>query len=192
MNIYESKIKFIKGKNLYLRPVLKCDFPEMLIWMNDEDVLVFLSMYFVTTEKMEMDWIERKSIANNEVVMAIVLHNGTLIGTIGLHQINWKDRTATSGCYIGHKESRGNKYGTEAKMLLLRYAFYDLNLRKINTHVFSSNTRSLSFQKSCGGKIEGVMEKQVYKKGEYVDQVFFGTFKNDFDNVWEKKKDMIV
>ena len=187
MNIHESKIKFIEGKNLYLRPVLKCDFPAMLIWMNDRDVRIFLTIYFPMTEKMEMDWIERKSISENEVILAIVLNNGTLIGTIGLHNINWKDRTATSGCCIGLKEHWENGYGTEAKMLLLRYAFYDLNLRKINSHVFSNNPRSLAFQEKCGGKIEGRMKEQIYKDGEYVDQVFFGIFKEDFDKVWEKK-----
>lgn len=188
MQILNQVIKFIPGKNLYLRPVLKSDFEVLIGWMNDREVLQFLTMYLPMTEKMEMEWIEKRSINENNIVLAIVLNDNTLIGTIGIHNIKWKDQTATSGCCIGRKECWGKGFGTEAKMLMLHYVFYELNLRKINSFVFSNNPRSLAYQKKCGGKVEGVMKKQVYHDGKYLNQISMAVFKEDFKRIWEKEK----
>ncbi len=179
---YELRIKFIEGKNIYLRPVLKSDFPEMLIWMNDKEVLLGLTMFEPMSEKKEMEWIENGTPGGNTITLAIVLKDGTLIGTVGFHAINWKNRTGVSGCCI-RKEYWGKGYGPEAKMLMLRYAFYDLNLRKIISEVYGSNQRSIRMQEKCGGVLEGILKEHIYIDGQYVDQFVFGFFKKDYKNI---------
>ena len=52
---------------------------------------------------------------------------------MGLHTIDWKNRHATTGTFIGEEQWRGKCFGTHAKMLLLRWAFDELGLNKIES-----------------------------------------------------------
>lgn len=193
------EIKFIKGKNLYLRPLTKDDIPTMLKWINDPEVTKYLSVYLPVTEKEEEEWVENMSRSKDSIVLAIMAKESTtdngieltyseFIGTMGLHNINWKDRTAITGALIGEKKYWGKGYGTEAKMFLLNYAFNTLNLRKICSTVLGYNERSKNYNLKCGYEIEGIRKEQVFKDGAYVDEILMAVFKENWLLLWEKFK----
>jgi len=129
-----------------------------------------------------------RKIATNEssVVFAIETREGTHIGLTGLHDINHFDGTAVTGTLIGDKKYWGRGYGTDAKMLLLWYAFTVLNLRRINSRVIEFNKRSLNCQLKCGYKVEGVMKKEVYKNGSYYDLVCLAVFRRGWMKRWRQ------
>jgi RimJ/RimL family protein N-acetyltransferase len=111
--------------------------------------------------------------------------SGKPIGTMGIHSINWKDRTATTGALIGEKEYWGKGYGTDAKMTLLDYAFNTLNLRKIMSRVYAFNGRSLAYSLHCGYRVEGRLLRQRYAYGRYWDEIILGLFKSQWLPYWE-------
>ncbi len=183
----KSKLVFLKGKKTLLRPLRKTtDFELCLHWINDPEVNQYLLVHFPVTEKKEVEWFD--NLANNpgEIVLGIETLDGKLIGTMGLHRINGKDRTALTGALIGEKEYWGKGYGTDAKMTLLDYAFNTLNLRKINSSVYAFNKRSLKYNLKCGYKIEGVRKKQIFRNGKYHDEILIAVFKEDWLPVWKK------
>ena len=187
----KNEIVFLKGKRLVLRPLLEADLPKMLKWINDPEVNQYLSVYAPKMEKDEEDWIERVRKSQNQgsdFVFSIQLIEGECIGNMGIHSISWKDRTATTGALIGEKEYWGKGYGSEAKMLLLDYAFNTLNLRKISSTVIAFNKRSEAYSLKCGYKREGVRVKQHYRNGEYWDEILLALFKEDWLPLWEKFK----
>ncbi len=53
-----------------------------------------------------------------------------LIGTTGLHQLNWQNRSAVTGNLIGAKEEWGKGYASEIVALRTAYAFGTLGLEK--------------------------------------------------------------
>ncbi|MCI0405084.1 MAG: GNAT family N-acetyltransferase [candidate division Zixibacteria bacterium] len=182
-----SRLVFLKGKKTILRPLRKAtDFELCLRWINDPEVNPYLLVHFPVTEKKEKEWFD--NLANNpsEVVLGIETLDGRLIGTMGLHRINNKDRTAMTGALIGEKEYWGKGYGTDAKMTILDYAFNTLNLRKVNSSVYAFNKRSLKYNLKCGYKVEGVRKKQIFRNGKYNDEIVIAVFKEDWLPIWKK------
>ncbi|PLX21796.1 hypothetical protein C0584_01690 [Candidatus Parcubacteria bacterium] len=179
--------KFIQGKRLYLRPVMKDDANIFQVWINDREVTKFLVVNTPVTMQMQEKWVEDRAVNDTSMVLSIVLNNGTLIGNIAVRDINRVDRTANTGCVIGEKDEWGKGYGREAKMLFLDYLFNTLNLRKINSTAIAFNGRSISYQMKCGAVQEGLKKKQIFQDGQYHDEVVLAVFKEDFEKLWKKE-----
>lgn len=177
----EKKVVFLKGKRVLLRPLKKeTDIADCVRWMNNNEVRRFLTTYWPVSFQSEEEWFDGMVKDKNNLVLAMETSDRKFIGIMGLHRINWRDRTATTGALIGEKEYWGKGYGTEAKMLLLDYAFDTLNLRKIGSMVIAYNKRSLAYSLHCGYKIEGVLKKQIFKEGRYWDEIMLGVFRRDW------------
>jgi RimJ/RimL family protein N-acetyltransferase len=182
-------VKFLVGKKLFMRPIMPQDLPYFVKWINDKETLEMLSAYLPVTIKEEAEWIESLSNKNHtDIQLAIVTTDGNLIGSMGIHKIDWKNRTASTGAFIGDKNYWGKGYGTEAKMLLLNYAFNTLNLRKIYSSAIEYNKRSIAYQMKCGYKIEGRRIKQHFRKGRYWDEILTAVFKKDWLPIWKEYK----
>ncbi|MDO8557551.1 MAG: GNAT family protein [Candidatus Jorgensenbacteria bacterium] len=181
-----NSIQFLRGKKVTLRPVVKEDVPRFLVWINDPDVRQYLSMYLPVMEADEQAWFENLSKSKETDIVFLIIADDQPIGCMGIHRINWKDKTAITGAFIGEKKYWGKGYGTEAKMLLLNYAFNSLNLRKVCASVLSFNGRSHAYQLKCGYKEEGRRKQQVYKNGRYWDEIFTAVFKKDWLPLWRK------
>ncbi|MEK7519824.1 MAG: GNAT family protein [Patescibacteria group bacterium] len=177
---------FLAGKKVDLRPLAKADIPRMTCWVNDPEVREFVILTLPTTEEQEEEWFRKLATRENDALLAIDTKDGTHIGNIGIHNIVWKDRIATTGTIIGEKEYWGKGYGTDAKMLVLDYAFNTLNLHKICSAVFDFNERSLQYSLHCGYKVEGTRRKHVFKKGRYCDLIELGVFKEEWLPVWKR------
>lgn len=165
----------------------KDDIPYFLRWMNDQEVTQYL-LAFLPMEADELEWIDRLQKNKNEDIVLVMVDpkTGKPIGSMGIHRINWKDRVASTGAVIGDKAYWGKGYGSEAKMLLLNYAFNTLNLRKICSGCVSFNTRSEAYSKKCGYKREGVFKKHIFRNGRYWDHVNLAVFKEDWLPLWTK------
>ena len=183
-------IKFLICKRVYLRPLLKEDIPLLLKWINDPDVYQYLMSCLPVMEAEEEEWFKHihRNRERNIVLMMCITDGDKPIGTMGLHGISQKDGTATTGALIGEKEYWGKGYGTEAKMVLLNYAFNILNLRKICSSVLAFNGRSQRYSEKCGYVVEGTLKKQHFANGKYVDEVLMAVFKKDFMPLWKKFK----
>jgi RimJ/RimL family protein N-acetyltransferase len=105
--------------------------------------------------------------------------DNNILGTVGLHQINWQNRTAILGILIGVKSRWGQGVGTEAEKLIVNHAF-NIGLRKIIAHVFHPNIAPAKALMKNGFKQEGCLKKQRYKNGEWVDELIFSLFKEEF------------
>ena len=95
---------------------------------------------------------------------------------------------ATTGALIGDKDYWGKGFGTDAKMILLDYAFNTLGLRKILSAVIDYNKRSLRYSLHCGYKIEGVRKKQIFRNGRFRDEFMLAVFKKDWLPIWRRYK----
>jgi len=183
----ESKVVFLKGKSVNLRPVFKSDLPQIVRWINDPEVRNFLNAHLPQSEQDEERWLENLSKnKDTDLVLVIETTEGRVIGLMGLHKINWRDRVAITGALIGEKEYWGKGFGSDAKITLLNYAFNVLNLRKICSGVISYNKRSLQYSIKCGYKEEGILKEHIFRNGQYWDVIQLAIFREDFISVWEE------
>jgi RimJ/RimL family protein N-acetyltransferase len=182
-------VVFLKGKNVDLRPVMKSDVPHLVRWFNDPEVRYFLEAYLPQMEQDEEKWVEGLSKDKKENIVLVILTKASKpIGVMGIHNIRWRDRVATTGASIGEKEYWGKGLGSEAKMLLLDYAFNTLNLRKICSNAIAYNERSIRYSLKCGYQEEGRLKAHIFRAGEYHDLVQLAIFRDGFGSVWEKYK----
>jgi RimJ/RimL family protein N-acetyltransferase len=183
-------IVFLKGRKIFLRPILKEDLPRFVRWMNDRETAKYLLVFLPMMEADEEEWFDKiHKNKDHEIVLAIALiDSGEIIGSMGLHNISWKDGTAITGTIIGEEKYRNKGYGTEAKMLLLNYAFNTLNLRKICSSVKAFNGRSKKYNEKCGYTVEGVRKAQFFHEGAYCDEIMLAVFKENFLPKWEEYK----
>jgi len=176
-------IVFLKGRRVTLRLVLREDIPSLLSFVNDAEVNRYVLRYLPVSEANEEKFVNE--FANNDAnqfVLAMVADNH-VIGTMGVHDIKWKDRVATTGAMIGDKKYWGEGYGTEAKMLLLKYCFDSLNLRKIKSAVIAFNERSLHYSLKCGYVEEGRLKQEIFQDGQYWDIIQLAVWRQQW---WEK------
>ena len=103
-----------------------------------------------------------------------------IIGGIGLDAIYWTHRDAFVGIGIGDKEDWGKGYGTDAMRILLRYAFTELNLRRVTLDVFEYNPRGIRSYEKAGFVIEGRVREAVMREGRRWDMVYMGILREEW------------
>ncbi len=180
-----SGVIWRKGKRVFLRPIERADIPTYRNAINNFETSQFLHKTGPIGEIGQDKWFERVSEATDtNLVQAICLHDGTLIGNIGLHQIDMRNRTATTGSMIMQEAHRGQGYGTEAKMLLLAYAFLELDLFKVCSQVIGFNTRSARYSAKCGYVEEGRLRSHLFRSGTRHDLVQLAVFRDVWLPLW--------
>lgn len=192
-DVMETKTAFLNGKLVSLRPVNENDADTLVRWINDPEVTHFISSgVFPNSHAQEVSWIRGLDDKKDNLVLVIETAKGIPIGTVGLHRINWVDRTGTTGALIGEKEYWGKGYGTEAKILLLHHAFTRMNLRTISSSVIAFNERSYRALRKQGYVEVGRMPKWHYRDGKYHDQIMLILTKQAFMRKWNIFKTSLV
>jgi RimJ/RimL family protein N-acetyltransferase len=183
----ENRIVFLDGPRVYLRPLEEADVPRMTRWINDPKLRMFITAFNPANTAKEKQWVASQAEKGSEQTLAICLKENDLhIGNIGLMKIDTIARVATTGTIIGEEEHRGKGYGSEAKMLLLDWAFNRLNLRKVCSSIFATNGRSQPYSEKCGYKVEARLKEHRFIDGQYVDEVLLAVFYEDWLPLWEE------
>jgi RimJ/RimL family protein N-acetyltransferase len=97
-----------------------------------------------------------------------------LIGTVGLFDVDGVHGDAVVGIGLGERDCWGRGYGTDALRVLLRFAFHELNLRRVSLSVLSSNPRAMRSYEKAGFVYEGRHRRQNHIEGRRYDEVCMG------------------
>lgn len=170
------------GERIYLRPLEREDAPVMLPWVNDPDVLATLFMYTPKNLQAELDFIEHLYKSDTDIVLGIVLkESDRLIGSTGLHRIDWKNRHCAFGILIGDKAQWGKGYGTEATRLMTDYAFGVLGMHRVWLHVYEYNQRGIRAYEKAGFVREGVLREDRYHNGRFFNTLVMGMLRSEWE-----------
>lgn len=177
----------IKGKKVSLRPLEKEDIYKIVEWRNQEGVRTnFLDSGLLSKYAQEA-WYEQYQKHfqqyqkyNDRLIFAIEAEN-QYIGITWLYDINHRNQNATIGMLIGDKNFWGKGYGTDAIWALTRYAFDEMNLRRINGYIVEYNKGSLRMVEKNGYKVEGCMRKAYYAHSQFWDVKVVGILKEEFE-----------
>jgi len=183
-----SRVVFRKGTKVLLRPLEEEDSDAARAGLNDPEVTQFLARVFPLYQKEQRDFIAGLSGRSNDISLGIVqVESGKLIGSLGLHMINWVNRTAITGTVIWEKACWNKGYATEAKMLLLDLAFNALDLYVVQSRVFAPNGASLSYGKKCGYReVARIPQWGRMKDGTRADEVILTVTQEEWRPLWQK------
>jgi RimJ/RimL family protein N-acetyltransferase len=161
--------------------------PLALRLQNEPESRQYLGRVMPIGEKQEAEWAERANTSANDAVFVIALKDKkrTPIGTMGLHRIDWVNRRATTGSVM-LEDHCGKGFGSDAKMLLLNWAFNELGLRKIESRVLAFNGRSQAYSEKCGYKEVARLREHTLRRGAYHDEVILEVYVEEWRKLWEK------
>jgi RimJ/RimL family protein N-acetyltransferase len=108
------------------------------------------------------------------------LEDDRLIGEIGLDVVNWPGRDAFVGLGIGETEYWSKGYGTDVMSVLLRFAFTEINLRRVSLGVFEYNPRAIRSYEKTGFRHEGRLRHLLNREGRRWDNLFMGILREEW------------
>lgn len=166
---------YLSGKNVYLRPLEPEDAAELKRFLTDPAVARTLQVWRPLTLERERDFITRTNASETDIVLGIARHSDDrLLGVTGLHGIEWRDRHAQFGIFIGEPAEWGKGYGTEATELVSKLAFERLDLQRLWLLVYDMNERGVRAYERAGYVREGVLREHVYRDGARHDAILMG------------------
>ena len=184
--------KKLIGENIYLSPISVEDVENYTNWLNDFETTDYIgqSTKIYSLEK-EKKFLEKFTEESKDVNLGIVtLKEDKLIGNCGLKNVDYINRIATLGIFIGDKEERNKGYGKETIKLLLDFGFNYLNLNEINLDVMEFNKRAIKCYEKVGFKEYGRRRKCIYSNGNYYDKISMDILKSEFKESFIKNKNI--
>jgi RimJ/RimL family protein N-acetyltransferase len=142
--------------------------------------------------KASKDWLEKQleeNQANTYWFTIRALEDDRLLGDVELEVTSWGNREAFAGIGIGERDFWGKGYGTEAMQLALRYAFTELNLRRVTLNVFEFNQRAVRSYEKAGFRHEGRERQALQREGRRWDALYMGILREEWMEENGNKKD---
>jgi RimJ/RimL family protein N-acetyltransferase len=171
----------LRGQKVRLVPVDRdTHLDNALRWMNDPEVTRYLILTTGVTRGMEEEWIARAQRRDTEIVWAIHDERDRHIGFTGLHNIDWKNRRASSGLVIGDREAWNRGYATDAMLVRTRFAFETLNLHRVESETYADNVASQRALERAGYAREGVSRKRIWNEGRWHDVITYAILDEDY------------
>lgn len=176
--------QLMRGERLRLAAHTKEDLPVILHWYEDSE---FVRLVDTTPAFPRMQaWAEQRldeiyRMQDGYQFGIRLLEGDTLIGLIAIEGIDWQHGVGWLAVGIGEKQYRGKGYGTEALRLLLRFAFHEINLHRVQLTVFSYNTPAIASYEKLGFVREGVFRERLQRDGQRHDMLLFGLLRPEWE-----------
>jgi RimJ/RimL family protein N-acetyltransferase len=103
-----------------------------------------------------------------------------LIGTVGLFDVQWANRTAWVSVGLGSRRDWNQGYGSETMELLIRYAFEELNLHRLQLTVIDYNPRAVAMYEKLGFLREGAYREFGERDGRRYDLLLYGLLRPEW------------
>ena len=184
--------KKLIGERIYLSPRNNEDIEKFTEWLNDFETTDYIGRSaYITTLESEKQYFD-ENLNKNYNFFIITIKEDKLIGTVGLENYDFVNRTATLGIFIGDKDYRNEGYGTEAIKMVLDYGFNYLNLNNIKLDLMSFNERALKCYTKCGFKEYGRRRNCKYINGKYYDSIEMDILANEFKRDYIRNKNIYI
>lgn len=172
---------FLIGPTVYLRPLERADAPLIAGYLNSPPVRRTLALYRPLGVAQEAAFLDALAGNEKDVVLGVVLRDGDrLVGSVGLHRLEFRSRQAELGLVIGDPSQWGKGLGTEATRLMLDYGFGTLNLNRVWLQVFGHHASAQRVYEKAGFRREGVQREQYFVEGRYVDGILMGMLRPEW------------
>lgn len=129
------------------------------------------------------EWIEKDLAKDDPYDIFFIIRtlaDDRLIGFTALWDFAWNHGDCFVSIGIGDPAYRGKGYGAEAMKLTLRYAFTELNLRRVTLFVFEYNQRAIRSYEKAGFVREGEIREAMLRDGRYWKWIVMGVLREEW------------
>ncbi len=176
----------LKGKLVRLAAVEPKEMAEaMLLWNSDSEYqrLGMIEPANQHSMKKIAEWVEKdleNDLPNSYEFAIRALAQDRLIGICNLGGEIFPHGEVFIGLGIGEREQWNKGYGTDAMRVILRYAFQELNMRRVALSVSANNPRAIRSYEKAGFIFEGRMRNYIQRDGQRWDIVFMGILRAEW------------
>lgn len=166
-----------------LRELERKDLTTINCWRNDPELIQYLGApYRFINYDVDNKWFDGYMASRNSTIRCAVVteESDDILCLVTLADVNSISQSAVLHIMIGNKDNQGKGIGSYAVTNILKHAFYNLNLRRIELEVLASNSRAIHLYEKIGFKREGTKRKSVYKNGNFEDMHFYAILKEEF------------
>lgn len=172
------------GGQIVLRGLEPADLPDRHRWLNDPEV----TRYFTTLGATPLSfpqltqWYQSLD-SRTEIHFAVYTPEALHIGGAQLKSIDWKNRSAELGLFIGEPQFRGRGLGQQITRRLAGYGFDTLNLHRLWLRVDEANQAAIHCYLKCGFQKEGRFRDEVFRAGTYHSALVMSLLEDE----WQKR-----
>lgn len=166
-----------------LRELQRKDLAIINQWRNDPELIAFLGAPFrFINLDVDIAWFDHYMQTRNNTVRCAITREGEdeILGLVTLASIDYLNQSAELHIMIGSEKERGHGMGTFAVSTMLKHAFLNMNLHRVELMVLTENIRAQHLYEKCGFKKEGVKRKSNYKNGKFCDMYCYSILKEEF------------
>jgi ribosomal-protein-serine acetyltransferase len=122
----------------------------------------------------------RRQLDENRGFQMAIVAEGSIIGMVGFHGIDWQNRATSIGYWLSeHAEGRGAM--TDAVRTLTGHAFSELGLNRVEIRSDVQNGRSRAIPERLGFQLEGTLRQAYRISGErYSDDALYAVLAADW------------
>ena len=117
--------------------------------------------------------------AENKGLGIGIWYQGDLAGVVRYHEINWTNRSAELGYWLG-AAFEGKGLVTTACQVMIHRAFNELGLNRVVINCAPENQKSRAIAEKLGFTQEGILRQSDWLKDGFVDQVVYGMLANEW------------
>ncbi|PLR90077.1 GNAT family N-acetyltransferase [Bacillus sp. T33-2] len=122
-----------------------------------------------------------KQFADNDGFNTGIRYNGVLVGSIGFHQLDWRNSQTSIGYYLG-AGAQGKGIMTRSVSALLNYAFFELGLNRVEIRCGAGNKKSRAIPERLGFSYEGTIRDGERLYGHFHDLIVYGMLAREWRN----------
>ena len=176
-------VENLVAEKVFLRPPRKADQAEVIA-LNRASKRFHRGLVSppITAEQFAA-FLKRSNEETSICVFICLVTDGSIIGAISLSQIFRAGfQSAYLGYYVGAQYA-GQGHMTEALQLLLRYAFKDLKLHRLEANIQPGNIASIALVKRAGFTLEGYSPRYLKICGRWRDHERWAILADDWKNL---------
>lgn len=177
----------LEGKLGHLRPPRREDAEPFLEWFANPSVTNTLRVNNPPSLEWERRWLEERA-TDPDCIMWSIEMAGRLVGSTGIHEIDWRNLHARTGIVIGDPSAWGKGLASEVMRLRTAYAFTETPLRKLCSGVIDGNQASLRAQEKAGYRVVGRWHEHHQRGGRWLDEILTEIHRHDWEAAQERSE----
>jgi RimJ/RimL family protein N-acetyltransferase len=173
----------LEGALVNLRAPEMDDLDRNTRWINDREVTRYLILRYEMSRLAEEGWLRdlvSKPQAYDRPFFAIETKEGHHIGNINLAKAVPEEQKCELGIMIGEKTYWSQGYGTDALRTLIRFAFDEMNMNRVELGVYDFNERGQAAYRKAGFVEEGRRREALYTEAAYHDIVVMSVLRDEW------------
>ncbi|MBW3013357.1 GNAT family N-acetyltransferase [Candidatus Woesearchaeota archaeon] len=167
----------IKAKGFILRPHKLSDAQNIYKYQQDKDVKKNFMTFPKSVAEVKKEIKENKKKSKFIKESFVIDVDGEAIGEVTFSQRDPHHKKKVKMSIWVAKKCRGKGIATKVLKLVTNYAFKKYKLVRIEASVRTFNKASARAAEKAGFKLEGILRKNKYKNGKYVDDMLFAIVK---------------